>query len=172
MSIIVPDDFETGRFKIPLNPKQVTLDLPAYILRVEAYYLPRLFGKELYDLFIADLALPVVDEPTDPLFVFIYNAFVYQDDLGFLDSEGIEDMIKGLVYYEYLRDHITRVTTEGIKQTNGANSSNVSGIQHDLTSRYNESIDTYKTIQRYVYIIKPDDYPTFDGVELNFNHTF
>jgi hypothetical protein len=173
MAILTPTDFASGRYKIPLNPKQLVGDMPDYIDRVEAYYLPRLFGKVLFDLFEADLALPIVGDPTAPRFVYVFNPFTNQDDDNyFLQSLGIKDMLKGFVYYEYGRDHVTRLTTTGIKLTEGANSSNVSGIHHDLNSRYNESIQTYKVIQFYMDVTEDQDYPEFEGIIERFNHTF
>lgn len=172
MSILVPTDFASGRWKTPLDPNQQANDMPDYINRIEAEYLPQLFGVELYDLFIADLALPTAGEPTDPRFEFVYNPFNYQDSSDFLQSKGIKDMLKGFVYYEYIRDILTAVTPNGTIETIGENSVNVSGIKHDITSRYNESIEIYKTIQTYMFVEKPEDYPEFDGIFLRFNHTF
>lgn len=173
MSILVPDDFKFGRYAIPLNQEQEDENLPSYIDRVEAKFLPRLFGKELYDLFILDLADPVIGEPTDPRFVFIYNPFTFQEDyVRLLESGGIEDMLKGLVYYEYVRDNITRLSTTGAERTKSENSVSISGIQHDLNGRYNEAIRTYQDIQEYMCVVDPGLYPEYKGIHERKNHTF
>lgn len=172
MSILAPANFKNGRYRIPQNPVQ-QVDLQLYIDRVENYYLPRMFGKALYDLFIADLALPVVGEPTDPRFVFIYNPFTTQEnECDFNQSLGIIEMLQGLVYYEYGRDNITRLTTDGIKLTDGANSTNITGIHHDLNGRYNDSIATFKAIQYYMDVTNDVDYPEYEGLHLRYNHVF
>ena len=171
--ILKTDDFEYGRFKIPLDPTSEVNDFPQYLDRVEAEYLPQLFGVELYDLFVIDWNTAPVGEPTDPRFIFIYNAFDYQDDThGLLQSEGIKEMLQGFVYFLYVRDNITRITTEGLKETTGSNSINVSGTRHDLVSRWNEAVENWKIIQYYMDQVDPDLYPEFKGIEQRYNHTF
>ena len=51
--ILTIDDFETGETKIALDPEQ-EIDLDEYIDKVEDEYLPKLFGVDLYNLFVAD----------------------------------------------------------------------------------------------------------------------
>lgn len=172
MAILSTTDFNEGRYYIPLSPEEETKGFPKYIERVENSVLPELFGVELYDLFIADLALPVVGEPTDPRFVKVYNEFNYQGDGLYFRSQGIKEMLRGFVYYDYLRDQQTRVTTVGLKRVDGSNSETISGIQHDLNSRYNESIETFHAIQCYMDHVDPDTYPEYDGIYKPFNHTF
>lgn len=163
-------DFKVEPFKIPLNPVQ-SADLQAIIDEVEDHYIPRLFGKDLADLFILDWdALPV--GAIDPRFVFIYNPFTYQDGSFFLQSEGIKKMIQGIVYYKYLRDRFTRVTTTGGKKTQSANASNVSGTHHDINRRYNSAIDTFQALQTYMNCVDSGLYPEYDGIHERFNHIF
>ena len=171
MAILQDTDFNEGRFKIPTNTFQED-DLDSYIDRVEAYYLPRLFGVELYDLFIADLSVGTPQTPSDPRFTQIFNAFNDQTDDCFTQSEGMIEMLKGFVYMTYTRDRVSRVTTDGIKVTTGENADNVTAIHHDLNSRYNESIHTYKVIQNYMFNVDPDTYPEYEGINLKYNHTF
>ena len=169
MSILAPNNFTTGRWLIPQGVND-SANLQQYIDRVENYYLPRLFGKVLYDLFIADAG---GGTPAIPRFQFVYDPFTTQEtSCDFNQSLGIVDMIKGFVYFEYVRDNITRLTTVGPKRTDSANSQNASGIQHDITSRYNESIRTYKAIQYYMDNTNSADYPEYEGIFLRFNHTF
>ena len=174
MAILTINDFENGRFKIPVNPKQ-EIDLMDKIQYVEDNYLPKLFGVELYDLFIADLALPTAGEPTDPRFIKLFNSFNYQNSGGCADlvrSEGIKQMLKGFVYYLYNRDIVSRITTVGIKKTESENSINMTAISHDITSRFNESVSTYKAIQFYICETDDFDYPEYNGVNQRFNHIF
>jgi len=163
MSILNITDFNSGRYKIPLNPEQNT-DLQIQIDYVENYYLKRLFGIDLYNLFIADLALPVVGEPTDPRFVKVFDSFDYQytNDCIYT-SEGIKEMLKGLTYFYYLRDLNKIVTTVGTTIAKSANSENVSALWANVTSRYNESVDTFNVIQLYMNNFNSVDYPEFEG---------
>ncbi len=164
MSILKLSDFEQGRYKIPLDPEQGP-DLQIQIDYVENYYLKRLFGIELYDLFVIDLALPVAGEPTTPRFVKVFNAFDFQDTNDIIySSEGIKELLKGLTYFYYLRDLNKRVTTVGTTVTKSANSENVTALFANVTSRYNEGIDTLWTIQRYMADFNSADYPEYKGV--------
>lgn len=168
MAIITTDDFNSGSVRIPRNPNQ-SIDLSEMIDYVEEYYLPRLFGVELYELFIADLVGGV---PVTPRFVFVFDPFNDQTNDYFVQSEGIQEMLKDFVYYHYGREQQTRLTTVGAKQVNSENSENRSSIQHDLLQRYNNGMNSYKVIQEYMANINPDDYPEFNGVYLRFNHPF
>ena len=170
MSILTIDDFENGRYGIPLNPEQ-EIDLGLFIDQVELDYLPTLFGKELYDLFIADLALPVAGEPTDARFIKVFNPFIEQPDI-FVQSKGIKEMLKGFVYYTYVKDQVSRVMTIGIKKTTGENSENVSAIHHDILCRYNDAIATYCAIQWWMDQEDPETYPEFEGLRKNFDHPY
>ena len=170
MAILQVSDFESGRYKIPVKTNQDS-GLTEKIDFIENTYLPRMFGVELYDLFIADLAgTPSV--PVSARFLQVFNAFNDQTDDILTQSEGIKVMLEGLVYYLYIRDRVTRVTVDGLKVTTGENSNNVTAIGHDITSRYNEAILNYQTIQNYMFNVDPDTYPEFDGVHERSNHIF
>ena len=172
MSILTYKDFEKGRYKIPLNPDQQTGGIQDYITSAETKYLVMLFGVELYDLFIIDLGIPVVGEPTDPRFVKVFDPFNEQTETHLITSTGIKEMLKGFVYYLYTRDIITRMTTAGAEMAQGANSEAVTAIKHDITSRYNEAIDEFQTLQFYMTCVNPDDYPEFAGAHQDFNPPF
>ena len=170
MSILSTSNFSNGKYAIPTNPKQDT-GLQLCIDQTEGYYLPLLFGVELYNLFIADLDSPVVGEPTDPRFVQIYNPFIDQTN-DLIMSDGIVEMLKGFVYFMYLRERNTTVTNDGFVRTLGENSETVTAVKHDLTRAYNEAVDTFKVVQYYMETVNDTDYPEFDGVYLNYNHNF
>lgn len=174
MAILTVSDFDNGRYKIPTN-NSTEIDLMQTITDVEECYLPKLLGVELYDLFIIDLAAPIAGEPTEPRFVKIYNAFNYQETGGcakIVQSKGIKEMLKAFVYYLYTRDIQSRITTVGIKQTESDNSINFSAIMHDITSRYNDGVATYKAIQYYICENDEFEYTEFEGVNKPFNHPF
>lgn len=175
-SVLDIDDFEEGRYTIPANPEQED-GLQSYIDSVEDKYLVELLGVELYGLFKAE-----VDAnngvPTSPRFVKIFDPFTEQINGGqfganlILQSQGMKDMLKGIVYFLYVRDQVTVVTTVGVKETKGENSVNVSSIKQQVNSRYNQSVCTYQAIQHYMCAIDPDNYPEFAGVKLGYNHHF
>jgi len=164
--ILNVSDFEFGRTKIALNPLQ-EIDLGKYIDSVESEYLPKLFGKELYDLFVADWD-SVTGVPTSARFTVVYDSFIEQNESVLIQSEGIKEMLKDIVYYLFVRDLPTRVTTVGIEIVLGENSDYVSAIKHDVTSRYNKGVDTFQTIQYYMKTYDKVTYPEYKGVKLNF----
>jgi len=159
-------DFEVGRTKIALNPEQ-EIDLGTYIDRVESEYLPKLFGQELYLLFVADWNA-LLGVPTATRFVTVYEPFTFQDEKVMIQSEGMKEMLKNIVYYLYIRDIVTRTSTVGLEMVLGENTESVSAIKHDVTSRYNEGVDTFDTIQYYMNRYDEDNYPEYFGVVINF----
>lgn len=171
MAILTTDDFMNGRYIIPVIGQTKT-DLELYIERIEFEYLPKLFGKDLYDLFLLDLAQPTVGEPTDPRFVKVYNPLIEQPETCLYESWGIKEMLKGFVYYHFIKDDTSRVTTIGIKMTLGENSDSVSAIHHDILCRFNDSVSTYKAIQWWMCDEDSDNYPEYKGITEHYNHPF
>lgn len=159
-NIVQITDFKVGRFKIPTKTYSDN-DLQSYIDRYHRHYLIRLLGIELYDLFIADL--DPLGVPQDPNYLAFYNPFTIQENGCFCDSEGMKEMIKALIYFHYVRDKNTVLTTIGPKQKRGENSQTLDIVSHDITTRYNEGINTYDCIQKKLHD-DPTTYPEYDGV--------
>jgi hypothetical protein len=168
MSILNDEDFKNGRYRITVDPEQET-DLDDTIETVENDILPQLFGVELYDLFIADLVAGV---PQSVRFVTIFDAFNDQTNGCITQSQGMKVMLKGYTYYDYVRDINGSVTPNGTKKKISENSTDMNGIQYDLTSRYNDGVRNYKAIQHYMNTIDPDTYPEYDGTPQPFNHIY
>lgn len=168
MSVISTSDFSKDPYRLAINPSQ-SAELQEYIDNAQKEYLVQLFGVELYDLFIADL---VSDVPTTARFIKIFEPFIDQTNDVLTMSDGIKDMLKGFAYYTFLRDHVTRVDTTGISKILGENSQPVSAIYHNITRRYNSSVETFRVIQNYMLVVDPDNYPEFNGVCLEYNQPF
>jgi hypothetical protein len=177
MSIVKPEDFTLGYYYIPKNENQKQ-SLQSYIDNVECEYLPDLLGVELYELFIADLDTNNV--PQTQIYKDIFDPFKKQEPtqcIGstspIINSKGMKEMIMGIVYFVAMRDRTSRIATTGIKRTDGMNSENVNGVEHDLNGRYNKGVETYKAIQYFIVRINDCvDYPTFLGVDTRYNQTF
>jgi hypothetical protein len=165
--ILTIDDFETGETKIALDPEQ-EIDLDEYIDKVENEYLPKLFGVELYNLFVIDWNSVPAGLPTDPRFAKVYDPLLEQNDCVLVQSVGMLEMLKTFVYYEFLRDDVTRSTTVGLERVIGENTESVTAIGHDITRRYNEGVDTFKTIQYFMREYDPETYPEYKGVSISF----
>lgn len=165
------DDFKVQPFRVPKNQNDGT-SFQALIDKAERDCINALFGKELADLFLADWdAVPT--GPIDPRFVFIYNAFTFQDDHYYLVSDGIKEMLQGFIYFEIMRKmRQTRVTTTGTKKSRSANSESVPVNDHDVNGRYNTAVDTFQVLQTYMKCVDPDLYPEFKGIHKKHNHPF
>lgn len=163
MSILASSDFKNGRYRVALNPEQ-SIGFQEAIDYVEKYYLKRLFGIDLYNLFIADLALPTAGQPTAARFIKVFNAFDYQhtDDCIY-SSEGIKEMLKGFVYFYWLRDLNKKVATTGTIKTKSSNSENISSNWAGATSRYNQAVDSFEVIQIWMDCFDSENYPEYKG---------
>lgn len=156
-------DFETGIFKIPTSTYQEN-DLQSYIDRYEKRYLTELLGVNLYDLFVADLVAGV---PVTAEYVKIFNPISEEVNGCDIFSEGMKFTICGLIYFHYVRDNITRLTTGGAKRTTSDNSENIQALSANIGMRWNESVESYRAIQRYIHE-NLSDYPTFKGVRIQY----
>lgn len=154
-------DFKEGEFRIPKTSWQEdTIQL--YLNKYERHYLIRLFGFDLYTLFIDNLLLGV---PTAQRFIDVFDSFVDQDDCDFCDSQGMKEMIEGFIYFHYVRHTFTRNTTNGVKQTASENAISLETVSADLTTRYNNSVQTFRCIQERM-CRKSSIYPEFKGVKV------
>lgn len=162
MAFVSDGDF-VGKFSLTTNGYETT-DLNIYIERYEKKYLVELFGLELYELWFASVELPL----PEPIYTKLKDAFFDQLECGeILESKGIQDMLLGFIYFHWLRDSKVTQTINGGVKVQSELSERGGNQNSNLFGRYNESIDTYKAIQRY--ILENDDiYPTFKGVEKNY----
>lgn len=169
MSVILKiDDFKAGYYRISLGTKQDT-ELQEILDKVEAKYIPLLFGVELSALFLADLDVNGV--PQTARFIEVYNEFVVQDTTIFYpgkvyQSEGIKDLLKGIAYFLYTRQQKTRQTDNGPKITRSENSEDPRGQLDTLYERWNDSTEYWKAIQFKMDCEKPEIYPEFEGIPL------
>lgn len=162
-NILTIADFSSGIYEIPVSTYTEN-DLQSYIDRYEKKYLAELLGIELYDLFIADLVAGV---PTSPIYEKIFNPILEVVNGCDIHSEGMKVALKGLVYFHYVRDNITRITLAGAKRTTSDNSENIQALSANMGLRWNESVESYKAIQRYIYE-NLTDYPTFNGIKIQY----
>lgn len=184
--MLVPTDF-TGYYRISQDA-EVAERLTAYIEKYEKKYLVDLLGYELYTLFLADLTANV---PTTPRFQTIFDALNYEGGsssevfypigMGYssyptLDdqpkecyhtpvfSDGILKMLKGFIYFEFLKEYGVSVATTGMTVNKNENSEDAGARALGLVEdRFNDSVDSYNVIQAYIRA-NPSTYPEFKGV--------
>lgn len=132
-----------------------------YIERYQDRYLMELLGIELFNSFKNDL---VNDVPLSPNFKKIYDPFAEDVDIlvsrfyrgfsysGILISNGMKDMLKGFIYYEYAKDLVNQMTPFGNTKPQSENSDIANTLFSMMYNRYNESIVTYQAIQDYIIL--------------------
>jgi hypothetical protein len=163
MSIVQLTDFNTGKYKLAVN-RFTTADVTTFIEQREREYLIRLLGAELYALFIADLT-GTPSEPQGARFVAIFDANAWDYDTNEpLISDGIVEMLKGIIFYHYVKDNNAYHTITGLVSNNNENSTPETkdkGMQY-ITQLYSNALETYSAIQRYISE-NSSTYPEFNG---------
>lgn len=157
------DDYEGGCYKLPSNDLTYK-DIESVIECNEESILCDLLGKELYDLFIADLD-GTTNLPQTDRFIKIYNKFFEKiNDCLSLSSKGVPEMLKAFVFFSYIRDNNTHNTLIGAQGVNADNSQLMALNRTKSVRAYNEGVETYKAIQSYISNNK-DVYPEYEGVK-------
>ena len=152
------DDF-TGKYELHTGMYDQA-KLLEYIQIYEEQYLIDLFGATLYDDFINDLDNN--NYPESPNFQKVFDPFHLDNTSnGFLTSyntynsviisKGILDMLKGFIYFEYVKDTANQITSQGQKIPQGENSLTATTLYNMMYTRYWEALKTYRAIQWYIY---------------------
>lgn len=148
-----------------------TSKLTAYILKYEKQYLVQLFGADLYNEFVSDLNGLTPNVPLSPNFTKVFEPFtedvsnlsgsgvLYTNTInlgnGILMSDGILEMLKGFIYFEFSRDLMNQQTPYGNVKQMAENSIVVDSPHSLMWERYNEGQKTYETIQQYISLNGP-----------------
>jgi hypothetical protein len=158
MGLLIIDDDFTGKWKLTLGNND---DVDSYIETYEEKFLIELLGKELFDLFEAQVTDRVV---ADGIYKTIYNPFVVKISGCTVTSEGMKKMLLGLLYFEYVRDNRVKQSMNGaVEQQTEVSTPSDNSFLH---LRRNEALRTYAAIQSYVYNDSAN-YPSFDGLIKN-----
>jgi hypothetical protein len=163
---ITYSDFGKGKYELHSGMYE-TAKIQAYIDKYERQYLVKLLGVELFKLFEADLVAGV---PQDAKYLALFEPFEYDEvNCGVYISEGMIEMIKGFVYFQYLKDLTNVVAVSGNVRQMGENSENVSTLNTMIYTRYNDSVRTYKAIQKFI-CDNSSDYLKFNGVKIGLTY--
>lgn len=153
-----------GKYKIAKDCYS-KVELEAYIEKYEAIYLQDLFGCELYDLFVADLNNSEPQLPQDVRFTALLDPKCIQDECGDIyRSEGLLNMLKGFIFYQYVLDQKFRNTMVGTVVNETAFAREVNIAKFTIEDRYNLAIESYKAIQLYM-TNDVVSYPEFKGIK-------
>ena len=149
MYYLTPNDFQ-GKFALHTG-MYANATIQDYIDRYEPLYMLQLFGAKMYDEFVSDMDILSGNIPFSPNFLFLYNPF--HENIAFntlVVSNGLVDMLKGFVYFEYCKDLTNQMTINGNVRPTGENSADVSTLYSMMYARYNESVRTYRAIQTHI----------------------
>jgi hypothetical protein len=170
--ILSIQDF-TGKYQVSTGMYDQA-KLQDYINRYEPRYLKELFGITFYNEFKSDLLNNV---PQSPNFLVLFNPL--SEDIGYnfyyfngiyegvnqLDSEGIKEMLKGFIYFEYVKDLSNQITPIGLVKPDNENSTVANTLFSMMYTRYNEAIRSYNSIRDFIrYTTAP---PLGQAVTLN-----
>jgi hypothetical protein len=178
------EDFSEGRFYIAYNSElcQDIKNLQSYIDTVEHDILRNLFGsKEMVEDFIAkfdstsgtflDISNSTCGLNQDEPCVYEPYQKIYDEliiDCGCTTchckkdiNDGLVDILKGFVFFYYMRDYSNKLRSlKGIVNKNSDSSEDVSINEYGLITYYNNSIDDYNVIGKYLRANK-NDYPLY-----------
>ncbi len=156
INILISEDDFVGKWELAKNNDD---KIDEYIAEYEEQYLVELLGKELFDLFKADLTAGI---PNTQIYKDIFNPFsITINQAIVITSKGMKKMLVGLIYFQYVKDNKTKQTINGAvnQQTEVSTPSD----NTFLYQRYNDAVRTYQAIQTYI-IKNKASYLTFAGV--------
>lgn len=142
--IVKKEDF-TGLYKVSQS-KYTNMD--EYIERFEKYYLLRLMGSDLYDLFKADLTGDP-EVPQAARFISLFDPFNLDDGNCMRESEGIKKMLIQFIYFHYTRDTYHTHTVGGHVRDNQTATNNLV-YEANLEEAYNKGVRNFREIQWYI----------------------
>jgi len=160
MIILQLSDFESGKFELHTGMYAVN-NLQQYIDKYEKRYILDLLGATLGNEFINDLDLGM-GMPTEQRFIDIFEPIELDWNLCLILSDGMKEMLKGFIYYEYLKDQVAQVTAVGMVTPKGENSERINSLFTQMYTRYNDAARSYKGVQNYIWT-RRGDYTGFNG---------
>lgn len=159
--IIVKADF-IGNYDLV---KSANDKIDSFIAKYEKNLLNDLLGSELFELFEADVTSY---EPVTDRFLTIFNPIKTKQNGVEIQSDGIKEMLLGLIYFEYERKNRYKTSNSGpVKNITDSANSDID-LSH-LYNFYNDAIHTYKSIQYYISVNRTI-YPEFNGLNKEFSY--
>jgi hypothetical protein len=157
--IIKTTDF-VGIYAISQNSNSTTV-LQSYIDKYETLYIYDLLGKELGDLFLADIS-PAYSNPATAKYLTINNSLSIDFINNEVRSNGIKEMLIGFIYFEYVRKNTVKNTLVGNIIAANEVSTQSDWNNTNIYFNYNEAVRTYNSIQIYIEQ-NLGNYPEYNG---------
>jgi hypothetical protein len=161
MFVTIADYTAGGKFELHTGTYEVDR-LQYYIDKYEQRYLVEMLGADLYAEFEADVTLGG-GVPTEQRFIKIFEPLQVDYSWTILYSDGMHEMLKGFIYYEYIKDQISQMTPIGMVSPSGENSRDGNSLYQQMYTRYNDAVRMYKAIQEYI-TNNSGDYSEFNGM--------
>ena len=159
MSTTQPSDYKES---VRISQNELDQDiLHEYLDEKEPEYLTDLLGCDLYALYEADLDVNGV--PQTAPYTTIYEPLCIDDDCGQNRSRGIKEMLKGFMYFEYVREQHEINSSIGMSKSKGIASDLLLPASTTIKRPYNRSINDYQNIQYYI-CQNETDFPTYKGI--------
>jgi hypothetical protein len=162
------EDFNFGRYMIN-DDDWTRQSLKQYIKLNEKKLLYDLLGIELADLLLLDL--DQYKEPQNARFTAIFNPLSFNFKDKIYHSEGIKEVLKGLVYAEFTKEQNFKNNINGNSQNLYEQGEVISSKMAGLTNKYSEAIDSFWSIQVFCCDNR-DVYPEFNGQSKDYNSIF
>ena len=194
------DDFKYGEYKIPQNKNLCNEDLEYYIEKYEIQITQELLGCDMSQDFIDDyndtagnMNSTAFQDIFNPLCEDIdsntyYTNFCYCNNHNhnhnhnhynccknrIIRNNGYLEMLKGFIFFYYMRDFNFERTLTGVTNINNENSNNVRHSEWGLFNFYNKAVKDYRVIQEYIHINKKiyTEYDKFNGIKKNYSNYF
>jgi len=160
MSLTTQTDYK-GTVRISQNGLDGDI-LQDYLDEKEPMYLKDLLGCDLYDLYVADL--DVNEIPQTAPYTTIFNPICNDDDCDQKRSRGIKEMLKGFMYFEYVRDQHQINSSIGVSRSKGVASDMILPGSSIINKPYNLAVKDYQAIQYYI-CQNMTDFPTYEGLK-------
>jgi len=162
---VTTSDFNNGDILISRSTETgVNLETCIDVIELD---LRKLFGTELYDLFIADL--DGNNEPQTQRFIDVFNEFYEDPDnsIGWCgtssESEGIKKMLMRFIFVKFVNDQPVQPTSTGPIKSDRNNAVGASGKDYGIVEQYNKGVTSYQAIARKM-ILDDTLYPEYNGI--------
>lgn len=167
MSLITPSDF-VGIWTIKQAYNDDGTKLQEYIDHCQEHYLVKLFGSDMYTLFLADYDTP------SSVYEKLYLPLRFDSDWYSEHSEhgkpayiskGVQDMLKSLIYAHWRKQDLGVPTANGQLNSKPEGGTKALDSYADYFSIYNRGVKSAKAIRQYI-CENSNDYPDFNGQKI------
>lgn len=160
MGLLIQKTDFVGKWTLAKNAND---NISAYIEQYEESLLIQLLGKDLFELFKDDVNV-TTHKPETAKYLVIYEKLVLDWCGREWQSDGMKNMLLGLIYFEQSRDNRQKQSMAGLVQPKVETADAASPTL--VYTRYNDAVLTAKIIQQYI-LDNSEEYPDFNGQDFH-----